>query len=121
MSHLSNCPFCGEQPELVVLGVSAWVQCNNAKCKVSPGTKHFDSGDALEAVDLWNSRKQEIPEIVNNEPKISLRDDFAGRALQGTLSSPQIKGNSDLDSWSVDDFADFAYRLADAMLKAREA
>ncbi|PBP34607.1 hypothetical protein CCL11_21870 [Pseudomonas syringae] len=52
---------------------------------------------------------------------MSLRDYFAAKALQGTMSSPQIKGNSDLDSWRPEDFADFAYRIADAMLAARNA
>lgn len=52
---------------------------------------------------------------------MSLRDYFAAKALQGTLASPQIKGNSDLDSWRHADFAQFAYSLADAMLAARSA
>lgn len=52
---------------------------------------------------------------------MSLRDYFAAQALQGTLASPQIKGNSDLDNWRYADFAQFAYSLADAMLAARSA
>lgn len=52
---------------------------------------------------------------------MTLRDYFAAKALQGTMSSPQIKGNSDLDSWRPEEFADFAYRIADAMLAARTA
>lgn len=52
---------------------------------------------------------------------MSLRDYFAAKALQGTLASPQITGNSGLDNWRDQDFADFAYRLADAMLAARSA
>lgn len=57
----------------------------------------------------------------NYGPKsgMSLRDYFAAKALQGTMASPQIKGNSDLDSWRPEDFAHFAYRLADAMLAER--
>ncbi len=52
---------------------------------------------------------------------MSLRDYFAAKALQGTLASPQITGNTDLNSWSMKDFAEWSYGLADAMLEARQS
>jgi len=43
----------------------------------------------------------------------SLLDDFAAKAMQGMLACP--------GSIRVDDDANLAYKMADAMLKAREA
>lgn len=43
---------------------------------------------------------------------MTLRDWFAGKALQGFLSDPTMDG-------TPEDYADSAYRFADAMLKAR--
>jgi hypothetical protein len=45
-------------------------------------------------------------------PGMSLRDWFAGLALNGMLSDPNL-------SAEPEEFADYAYRHADAMLKAR--
>ena len=45
-------------------------------------------------------------------PGMSLRDWFAGVALQGLLSDPTLEN-------TVDDYAESAYSLADAMLRAR--
>lgn len=53
------------------------------------------------------------------EGGMTLRDYFAAKALQGTLASSQIKGNTGLENWKYEDFAQFAYSLADAMLVAR--
>ena len=50
---------------------------------------------------------------------MTMRDYFAAAALQGTLSSPQIRGNTGQENWRHQDFAEFAYRLADAMLAER--
>ena len=48
-----------------------------------------------------------------------LRDDLAGRAMQGTLSSG--RNNIDLAAKRyAKDISESAYALADAMLKARE-
>jgi hypothetical protein len=44
-------------------------------------------------------------------PGMSLRDWFAGQAMQGELSSGSRQ--------DFDDLADVSYRMADAMLKAR--
>lgn len=45
-----------------------------------------------------------------------LRDEFAGRALSGMLSDPHGWPQQD-----ADEFAEAAYRFADAMLEARNA
>ena len=47
---------------------------------------------------------------------MTLRDYFAAAALTGYLGNPE--GNS---KWEISDVAQFCYRQADAMLKAREA
>jgi len=47
---------------------------------------------------------------------MTMRDYFAGKALQGLLASIQPN-----QLWSGDDVAVTCYRTADAMLKAREA
>jgi hypothetical protein len=44
---------------------------------------------------------------------MTLRDYFAAKAMQGMLACP--------GSIRVNDDANFAYQMADAMLKAREA
>ena len=49
--------------------------------------------------------------IVAHLPSISLRDYFAGLALQGLL----VRDQSDIQS----DIADEAYEIADAMLEAK--
>lgn len=47
------------------------------------------------------------------EPGMTLRDYFAGKALEGLLSDSKVKA-------STRAFARDSYALADAMLKARE-
>lgn len=44
---------------------------------------------------------------------MTLRDYFAAKAMQGLLSDTQVKA-------APDEFAENAYRMADAMLAARE-
>ena len=46
---------------------------------------------------------------------MTLRDYFAGRAMQGMLSE-----NSGI-RYPTDELVDFAYKVADAMMKARES
>mgnify|MGYP006935522009 CR=1 FL=1 len=48
-----------------------------------------------------------------NQPGMTLRDYFAGQALVGLLSHPNLKDDIK--------FAATSYKIADAMLKAREA
>jgi len=53
------------------------------------------------------------------EEGMTLRDHFAGLAMQGLIASPRgpVDGGTITDSW----VAENAYIVADAMLKAREA
>ena len=44
---------------------------------------------------------------------MTLRDYFAAKALSGSLADPEVNG-------SFENIAKFAYKMADAMLKARE-
>ncbi|NPT50761.1 hypothetical protein GNZ10_13750 [Ralstonia sp. 3N] len=50
----------------------------------------------------------------NVEDGMSLRDYFAAKAMQGLLSDTSLKG-------AMEEFADRAYQMADAMLRARES
>lgn len=47
---------------------------------------------------------------------ISIRDYFAVRAMQGMLSNSELTTSIN----SQDQFAELSYRVADAMLRARE-
>ena len=47
---------------------------------------------------------------------ISIRDYFAARAMQGMFSNSELTGVVN----SHDQFAELSYRMADAMLRARE-
>lgn len=49
---------------------------------------------------------------------MSLRDWFAGMALQGEVASPD-SGTLEADSITFSELADDCYRMADAMLAAR--
>lgn len=61
--------------------------------------------------------------VRESQPGMNLRDYFAGQALVG-LRSQSLKHPSnypmDAKSWTPDDYAKMAYKLADAMLKARK-
>jgi hypothetical protein len=48
---------------------------------------------------------------------MNLRDDFAGKAMSGLLGAGRDAQYGDA---GIDDLARAAYRIADAMLKARE-
>ena len=81
-----------------------------------------DGGPAFPYPASMNSR----PESCNGQ---SLRDDFAGRALTGLMASAEEhfagngKSEEALDEWSRAlhrRWARFCYRMADAMLEARE-
>jgi len=54
---------------------------------------------------------------IAGEEGMSLRDWFAGMALQGFCGMSDTEGNW---TWTVEEAASTAYRCADAMLKARE-
>lgn len=62
-----------------------------------------------------------------SESGMTLRDYFAAKALQGLCANPggPFQAN-DMNGWAIvncelDDIAAESYKLADAMLKAREA
>ena len=48
------------------------------------------------------------------EEGMTLRDYYAEKAMQGMLSNPEW------NHWSTEQHAEYAYGVADAMLKARE-
>jgi len=50
------------------------------------------------------------------EPEMTLRDWFAGQAVVGLLSNPSFVSGS----FDPDDYADLAYRQADALMCERE-
>lgn len=54
-----------------------------------------------------------------SHPGLSLRDWFAGRAMQGQLSG--FWQNEEPHGWSDEEIAAEAYRIADAMIAARKA
>lgn len=60
-------------------------------------------------------------------PGMTLRDYFAAKALQGLCANPGGPfQHNDMSGWAIvncelDDIANESYKLADAMLKAREA
>ena len=49
------------------------------------------------------------------DPGMTLRDYFAAKAMQGTLASV-----TEDQAWNFDLGAEWCYKVADAMLKARE-
>jgi hypothetical protein len=79
----------------------------------------------------WNpdSEKREV----TSEGGMSLRDYFAAKAMQGLIAEPVEHGRTSFSAWITEDFtstkdtkrpdrlATAAYRMADAMLKARNA
>ena len=69
-----------------------------------------DGGPAFPHTTQWDGITPAI-----NHHGISMRDYFAAAALTGYLGNPE--GNS---KWEILDVAQFCYRQADAMLKARE-
>lgn len=66
-----------------------------------------------------------ISEMVGDEPKaMTLRDWFAGQALNGLLAMHGPHGHIKIggkELGTLTDFARIAYSCADEMLKAREA
>ena len=52
---------------------------------------------------------------------LSLRDWFAGMALQGIVADPATNRRIRCGGWSEDRIATYAFQLASAMLKQREA
>lgn len=69
--------------------------------KINDGGPAFPAGERFEGVDGWRT-----------EPGMTLRDYFAAKAMQGLMSR---EGKPDVEHETA-----LAYRIADAMLKARE-
>lgn len=72
-------------------------------------TTKTDGGPAFPVWELNGSGKAEMTDF-----GMSLRDYFAAKALQGICAS------NPSEEWTDERIADDAYRLADAMLKARD-
>jgi hypothetical protein len=72
--------------------------------KTNTGGPAFPAGERFEGVDGWHT-----------EPGMTLRDYFAAKAMQ-CMGELMTKPYSNLDST-----AEIAYKMADAMLKARES
>lgn len=53
-------------------------------------------------------------------PELTLRDYFAAKAMQGLLPARDPQGRSAYTEMTAEQCANSAYKLADAMLKARE-
>ena len=53
------------------------------------------------------------PKTGSDDKGMSLKDYFAAHALQGMIAEPSLKA-------TPDEFAQKAYQIADAMLKARD-
>ena len=70
-----------------------------------------DGGPAFPV--MWTEIKsdEEGPQITACEPGMTLRDYFASRAIHAVLTSPRFE--------NCYDAALMAYRMADAMLRAR--
>ena len=72
----------------------------------------------------WNEIDGQYPnEIYRQHEGLSLRDKFAGQAMLGLISNPNVirphPENGELFR-QYDDFTRIAYEYADAMLKQRE-
>ena len=55
-----------------------------------------------------------------DNPRLSLRDWFAGQALVGILACPAALSNGDERVTSLPQMAKASYEMADAMIAARE-
>ena len=53
---------------------------------------------------------------IHRDEGMSLRDYFAAKAMQGWVSDPAMRSDSETIRYA----AEFAYKMADAMLEARE-
>jgi len=85
------------------------------------GIRNFGKTSLRVFLEVVNNLEESAPSLSRSEK--SLRDWFAGQALQGLLANPQcidMEGRTPppAEVWRV--FAGLSYAHADAMLKARE-
>lgn len=73
-----------------------------------------DGGPAFAHAGCPNSPEDCVADGEKSQRGMSLRDYFAAQALSGLLANPKS------DSVRFDDYAKDAWKMADAMLKARE-
>ena len=61
-------------------------------------------------------------DLADSEHGMTLRDYFAAKAMQGLIASPRMPLPADQGGLDVTDVmvADLSYKMADAMLKARQ-
>jgi hypothetical protein len=71
---------------------------------------------ALDAINLLAQRVNGLEASIGELPSLSIRDWFAGQALQGMIANSALASHTLLAGTSV---ALDAYRYADAMLKER--
>jgi hypothetical protein len=78
-------------------------------------------GTAFPTTELWSSAEKKW--VHSASAGMTLRDFFAAKAVQAAITSSAIwvTGEAAEEVKTIDDFAALAYRIADAMLKAREA
>ena len=79
-----------------------------------------DGGAAFPTMEFERVGEYVHSDIVH--PGMTLRDWFAGKALQGMLSNGiGLHWSEGIEPISLPEFGEESYRFADAMLKAREA
>jgi hypothetical protein len=73
-------------------------------------------------VGMIDEEQQAFPDGLLNQEGMSLRDYMAAKAMQALISSPRMPAPAALGGSDVTDVmvADLSYKMADAMLKARE-
>src|SRR5690625_3890424 len=74
----------------------------------------LDVFDSQPETEIYFYDEKESPPSDDPQEGVSLRDYFAGRALQGSLASPANEG------MTPEHLAEWSYTVADAMLKARK-
>lgn len=104
MSGLNPCQKCGSEPSVNVLDDSVTVCCG----RCDSDDEYFIIGkSAVGAVNAWNA-------VTSEQPAKTLRDEFAMAVISGYMATDSSISN-DSAVW----FAEYAYLVADAMLKER--
>lgn len=85
--------------------------------------KHFDNhyGGATSLSDIVKRSSKHQKSSREGSSPLEDRDLFAMHAIPGIINwMEQGRINEDWSDWAMEDVADHAYELADAMLKSRE-